>query len=403
MNAIFGNFALACRDIWKSIGIAQRISILIVGAMGLAAIGAVLYFGTRPNWHVLYRGLDGDAAARVYEVVCDAGVPVKLKDSGHTIMVPFERVNELRLAVREAGVDVEQAGAGLELFDKARIGLTEMEQRVSYQRAIQGELQRMIRGMPGIRSARVLLVGPRNRALVRKPSTVAKATVFVELKPGHVLSEEQVTSIRSIVSGGGEGIAPEQVTIADSSGRTLARGRSPGAGLSSDEVTSRLAVKARIEDDLRTKVEEILQPVVGPRAVIAVVSVDLDFDAVERVTEKFDKEQSVVLSERVSSDENTTKADLKGGVVGTSGNSMSTVAIGNPTGAGDANTSQETRKITESEYAVPKTTETVKISGPRIKSVGVAVTLEMRALGPRLRNRISRSWCGRQSEPSMIL
>lgn len=154
MNNIFGNLTYVCGGIWGSIGIAQPVSIVLIGFCGVLVIGVVMYLGTRPNWQMLYANLDSKTAAEIYELAKDNNVPVRLKNSGRTILIPFEHVNDLRLKVAKSHCPVESRGVGLELFDDVKLGLAELQRRAGYQRALQGELPRM--------------TGPRTLARIRK-------------------------------------------------------------------------------------------------------------------------------------------------------------------------------------------------------------------------------------------
>lgn len=369
MNGIFSNLGFVLKEIWGNIGIAQRISIILICLVGATAVGVVMYMGTRPNWQVLYADLNSETASQIYELVRDENVPVKLKDSGRTIMVPYESMNDLRLKVTQSGVQVDQKGVGLELFDNVKLGLTEMQQRVGYQRAIQGELQRIISEMPGVAQTRVMIVIPRRRVLQSSNKSGAKASVFLIMKKGHSLGQDQIAGIRHLVSGAIDGINPSDVTIADNTGRLLAR----GAGMNGDGSSSQhLEIRRQMEGSLREKAEAVLRPIVGVDAVIAMVTVDLDFNTVEKLKEEYDNTKTVVVQERVISEENSTSGGRRaGGVAGTGSNLIS---VRNPESGGSGQ-DQETRKTMENSYLVPKTTERTKLSGPRIKGISAAVTI----------------------------
>ena len=96
MGGILGNLAFVCSEIWKQIGVAQRASILLLGLLGLVVLGGVLYFGTRPNWHVVYSDIPQETAAKVYEMAKDAKIPVRLTNGGRTVQVPYKHVAALR-------------------------------------------------------------------------------------------------------------------------------------------------------------------------------------------------------------------------------------------------------------------------------------------------------------------
>lgn len=372
MNGLVGNLARVCADIWGSIGIAQKVSIVLVGLLALAAMGVVYYVGSRPNWQVLHSNLDRKDAAKIFELARDEGVPVRLKDAGRTIEVPAEAVNALRLRVAQEGIATGDAGGGWDLLDNVPIGRTQQQQQIGLQRAMQGELEKMIREMPGIGGARVMLAVPRRQVLLKGGAPRPSASVLVMMNPGRTVSASQVLAIRHLVSSSIENMTPEDVTISDNRGRLLAQKTGDDEDGAAN-AGSQFDMQDRLENRLRRKVEAILEGIVGEGKVIAMVSADLDFDRIDKMIETYDSENSVVLREKVASEEKSSQERGVGGAVGASAN---LVDVGNPDGGGDAAPKKEsTHKTVESEYGVPRTTEKIRIQGARIKSLSVAVTV----------------------------
>ncbi|OGV66189.1 MAG: flagellar M-ring protein FliF [Lentisphaerae bacterium RIFOXYB12_FULL_65_16] len=378
MNGLIENFLYVCGEIWKSIGLTQRVSIIMIGLLGAAALAVLIYLGTRPNWQVLYSRLDSDTAAEVYALVRDENVPVRLRDSGTTILVPFEKVNDLRLKAAKAGIRVQDKGSGWELFDNVKIGLTEMQQRVGYQRALQGEIRRMIREIPGVEDAKVVVVLPQRRVFRAGENVRPKASVLLATKPGSDMSPSQVAGIRNLVASAVEGMEMGDVTVTDRNGRLLARAAGADSATAADP-GSQMEIREQIEVSLREKAEAILRPFTGDDAVVAMVTADLDFSGEERQVETYDSEKSVVLSEKVITEENAKTGKTAGGVTGISSN---VVSVRNPEGsAAGGEVNSQNRKTMENQYAVPKTTERISIHGPRIRSLSVAVTIARAAAG----------------------
>lgn len=377
MGGVLGNLAFVCSEIWKQIGVAQRLSIALVGLVGLSAVCGVLYFGTRPNWHVLYSELPQETAAKIYGIAKDAKIPVQLADNGRTVKVPYKFASQVRVAVAQSRLDVEQQGVGLELFDELKLGMTEMQQRVGWQRAMQGELERMIARIDGIRSARVILALPEQRVFRRDESSRAEASVFIELDGNRHLAQTKVQSICRMVAGAIPVLRPDDVTVTDSNGNLLARGLGDGTG--SGGLVQYLELRQSMEELLRDKAESVLRPIVGSDAVVAVVNVDLDDSAVETTTETYDAASSVLISEKVVSEDNTKQDGKRAGAVGTTAN---LVSVQNPQeGTVAADQSSESRKTVENQYVVPKTVRRVAGRNPRIVRLSVAVTIGQTAPG----------------------
>lgn len=372
MNKAFNNFLFICGEIWKSIGLAQKVSIVLVGALGALAISVVIYLGTRPNWQPLYTNLDTETAAEVYQVVNDEGVPVKTRDGGRTILVPFQHVNDLKMKVANADIMPESTGVGLELFDNVKIGLTEMQQQVGLQRALQGELQRMIAQLPGVENARVMLALPKRRIFQNGSAGRAKASVFIQTRPGKYLGQDQINAIRHTVASAIDSMAADDVTVSDNNGRLLAKGTTT-SGENGDSLMDR---RLAMEETLKQKVESLLNYKLGPGAAVAMVTLDVDFDQSERIIETYDSASAVVLNEKVVTEEQAKPTGSKTqGATGVSGN-LPTVSVNNPAPAAEeAQMATESRKTVENNYAVPKTINKVKTISPKIRQLSVAVTV----------------------------
>ncbi len=70
---------------------------------------------------------------------------------------------------------------GFELFDKMSWGQTEFDEKVTYQRALEGELERTIQTLADVESARVHLVMPTD-SVFADSQRGAKASVILKLR-----------------------------------------------------------------------------------------------------------------------------------------------------------------------------------------------------------------------------
>jgi len=378
MGGILGNLAFVCSEIWKQIGVAQRASILLLGLLGLGVLGGVLYFGTRPNWHVVYSNIPQETAAKVYEMAKDAKIPVRLTNSGRTVQVPYKHVAALRAQAISSDIDVTQKGVGLELFDDLKLGMTEMQQRVGWQRAMQGELERMISRIDGVKSARVILAIPERRVFRRDEEQKGEGSVFLQLSRSQGLEPMKVQSICRMVAGSVPGLRPEDVTVTDSTGRLPARGSEDGT--TATGMAQYLELQKNTERHLREKAEAVLRPIVGVDSVVAVVNVEVDDSDVETITETYDAGSSVIISEKTVSEDNAKTDAMRGRAAGTASNMVSVRDPKQTTAARDQTT--ESHKTMENEYAVPKVTRRTTGHSPRIKRLSVAVTIAQAADAP---------------------
>lgn len=390
MNNIFTNLINALSEIWKNIGVSQKISIVLVGLLTLGATTVIVYMGSRPDWQVLYAGLDTKTAAKIYDIVSGSEVQVKLTDGGRTIMVPNSEVYKMRLKTANEGVATERTGTGLEIFDNMKLGLTDKQQQVAFQRAIQGELERMICAMPGIGNARIILTLPQ-KSVFRKDKQHPTASVMLMMQPGRTATSEQVNSIRYLVSSAVTGMNAQDVTITDNRGTLLVRQVGENE-IENGDSSRQMDMSSRLERQLKEKAESILRPILGQEKVVAVVSCDIDFDNIDRVTELYDSEKAAVISEKTVTEENSKMGGSNnGGKTGAASNMTNLVDVKNPSAQlAEEKMSQEQKKTAERKYVIPKTVEKKTIKGGRIKKLTVAVSIAKKADG--------KSWSDAEKE-----
>ena len=173
--------------------------------------------------------------------------------------------------------------------------MSEFSQRVNYLRALQGELTRTINALSAIQSSRVHLALPRRSATLLDAREHATASVVVSLRPGYWLTPGQVYGITHLVASSVTGLAPEHVTMVDSSGQTL---RPVGEKTDRTESERMHDLKVQIEQKLESRIQTMLEPVLGPGRAIARATVELDFQQRQQTKEEFDPAGQVVRSQQ---------------------------------------------------------------------------------------------------------
>lgn len=275
------------RKSWKSLDRAARLALGTAIAVVTAALIGVAVWALRPSYQVLFAQLNEGDAAVIVEELKRAKEPYRLANGGTTIEVPAERVHETRLSLMAGGAPLA-GGVGFEIFDRQGLGATEQSQRVSYQRAVQGELARTISALEGVQQARVHIVMPES-TLFRRDRQEPRAAVTLVLKPNGTLAREQVAGIQRLVAASVAGLSPARVVVADQRGVTLSGvdafvdvgGRSDGsAGAGVGE--ARLAMKRQVEDYITRKIVELLDRTFGPGQAMVTVDASLNFDEVRR-------------------------------------------------------------------------------------------------------------------------
>ena len=162
---------------------------------------------------------------QVSQELAAAGIPFQTTADGTGVEVPAELVDKARMEVAAKGMP-QSGRLGFELFDKPNWVGSEFDEKVNYQRALEGELEHTIGTLEVVRSARVHLVLPKE-SLFAGEEKVAKASVVLKLRRS-TMTPEQTDSIRNLVAGAVENLSAQQVTLVDADGRVNLNGRITG-------------------------------------------------------------------------------------------------------------------------------------------------------------------------------
>src|ERR1700722_16304865 len=309
MNKNISQIPQQLAGIWKQLGLNQRISVVMATAMTVLGLIGLAYWSSRVDYALLYGKLDEGEASKVIAALDEAKVPYKVSRAGGSILVPSDKVYQLRMQMAGKGIPRGE-GVGFEIFDKANFGISDFVQRANYTRAIQGELGRTMSQLDEVESARVMIVMPENRLLTdstRKPT----ASVFVRVKGNGQLASSAGNSIRFLVANSVEGLQANSVSVVDNQGTVLSENQEPDsvAGLSSNQLMAR----RNFEQYLTKKAEGMLEKVLGPGQGVVRVSADINWDTITRTEEKFDPDGQVGRPSTTTDDNTDTIAAAAGG------------------------------------------------------------------------------------------
>lgn len=294
---------------WSDRTAAQRILIGGLAVSVVIAFALMIYWMNKPDYKVLMTNLYPEDASRIVGMLQADKEKYVLDDNGKTILVPADRVYELRLKVAGEG-NLHGQGIGFEIFDNVQIGQTDFVQHINFQRALQGELSRTITEFPQIEQARVHLVIPK-KSLFIEDQMPPSASIILQLKDNAKLAANEVQGVVNLVSMAVEGLEPKNITVTDMKGRPLYTPEDDSTGLALSN--TQLEYKADMENTTQRRIMELLGPVVGPEKVIARVNADLDFSQKTIRKESYDPDGSVVRSETRSEETTAGAASLAGG------------------------------------------------------------------------------------------
>jgi len=369
--------------IWKQLGLNQRISILAATLAVLGGLGALAFWSSRADYSLLYGKLDEGEAAKVIAALDEAKVPYQISRGGGAIMVPADKVYQVRMQMAGKGIPRGE-GVGFEIFDKANFGISDFVQRANYTRAVQGELARTISQLDQVDSARVMIVMPENRLLTdaqRKPT----ASVFVRVKGSGQLPASAVNSIRFLVANSVEGLQVNNVSVVDNMGNVLSQNddNDSVAGLSNNQLTAR----RNFELYLSKKAEGMLEKVLGPGQAVVRVSAEINWDTTTRTEEKFDPDGQVARTTTINDEDTDTSTVTTGGAPGAAANAaanpddVSTNTNAVAVAATPVNSSRTRKKVTNSSYEINKSTSNVIEAAGGLKRLSTAVFVAQRVEG----------------------
>jgi flagellar M-ring protein FliF len=354
----------------KFLSAIQRFGVGRLAALAGVAVGSiavlaavVMMLGKQPS-ELLYSNLDLKEASAVTQALDQAGIKYETKGDGSTIMVARDKVNSARLLVSGKGL-VTSGSIGYEIFDTGNaIGQTDFVQQLNRQRALQGELERTIRGWQGVRDVRVHLVLPK-RQLFEEDAEQPSSAVTIGTA-GREPSSDMVAAVQNLVAGSVPGMKPERVNVIDDHGKTLSAG-------GDESLAGRLAQDRKSEAEARIakSVKEMLDGVLGPGKARITVTADLDLNRITTQEKRYDPDGQVVLSESTSANNaSETKNDDTGGVTATQ--NIPGAAPGGLQPLGSTSGANETT----TNYQNSETVRTEVVEPGAMKKVAVAVAVD---------------------------
>lgn len=290
-----------------------KVPLMVAGAAAIAVIVALFLWMRSPDYRVLLSNLSAKDGGDIVSQLTQMNMPYQLADNGSAILVPADKVHELRLKLAQAGLP-KGGNTGFELLDKEQFGISQFSEQVNYQRALEGELSRTIESLSPVQTARVHLAIPKPTLFVREQKSPT-ASVTVGLLPGRALDEGQISAIVHMVSGSVSGLTSSNVIIVDQTGRLLTNNDNSQQSVS----TSQMRLTQETEARLKQRIEDLLTPLVGRANVQAQVTAQVDYSKVEQTAEEYKPNQqpdSAAVRSRQSSQSQQNSNGGPGGVPG---------------------------------------------------------------------------------------
>src|SRR3954470_800980 len=303
--------------------------LLLVGVAAAIAAGVgIMLWSIGPTYSLLYSNLAGEDAAQIAQALDSARIPYKLDDGGGSISVPSEQISAARLKLAAQGLP--ESGGGVNAMTKdPGFGVSAFMESARYQHALETELARTIASLQNVQGARVHLAMSRQSAFVsdRRPGS---ASVFLQLRAGRRLDDEQVQAISNLVASSVPELQAAQVTVVDQAGRQLSAPNTDSDTAMRDKM---FEFAHRLEESYAQRIQEMLTPLVGPGRVRAQVVAQVDMSTTEQTREQYNPQGQVVRSESTSEEAAKNGNGTAGGVPGALTNQPPQPGVALPPGA----------------------------------------------------------------------
>lgn len=324
---------------WKKQSIGKQITIVSLILSMLILTPVLVNWANTPSYSVAYTGLSEADAAQIVQKLDENNITYQLNGSG-TIEVPSDQVYTTRLMMARDGLP-QSSTVGYELFSgTSMLGMTEFSQKVNYQRAIEGELERTIGSIEAAKAVRVHLVIP-EKSLLTSDQSLTTASVTIQINPGKVLDASQVRAITHLVASSVEGLKPENVVVVDSNGNLLASGTGSEDEMSMTIKDDQRAIELAYATEVQKRVQSILDKILGPNRSVVQATVEMDWTQREVTSNTFSPTEVAIRSSQIIN-ESSNSGGTTGGVPGAASNLPTPVATTTGTDATAYQRSEET-------------------------------------------------------------
>ena len=366
------------KDFFKNMS--KKLRIILAAALAVILIAIVVtaaLLGGKKEYVSLYEDMTPAEAQEVTTYLQNSGF-TNYQVVNNSVMVPEAQYASLIAQLAQQGYPKDGSLYG-SYWDHVGAMSTNSERQTAFLIATQEKLETAIRTMPNVLDAQVTITPGQERTYVLEDiSTQTVATVFVNMRSGQVLTDQQANGIRTMVSHAWTGMTIDDVSITDNVGNTYSD--------TSGNADTLIELKRRLEESqsnyIRTQIKHLLDDAFGPDNVK--VSVTATVDVSERVVESTtyhqpdgSTENGGLIGHEMGYFALTRDGyQLVGGVPGTTSNSdLPTYVedIAQDTQDGDGVVSSW-----ENDHKIDETKEQVRVA-PSVVDLSVAVTINANA------------------------
>lgn len=379
MGETLGRISGQLNEFWQQRTRQQKIKIGISAAVLVFSVILLVLFTSRPEMVPLYSELDLKDAGEITNKLDELKIKWETDDSGSSILVPKQEVNNLRMQLATEGLP--RGGFSLvEALDNTSLGTTDMERRERIRIGQEYAIAEAVETIDGIEYAQVNLYIPQDQvfALSNKDYN-ASAGILLRLEPDAHLTRDQIEGIIQFVSKSVKGLEKRNISIIDQTGRELSVQADSGQAL----LLSRLEIEHNAQQRLQDSIKEFLETAYGKNNVDVRVSLKLDFDSrvtsVARFEPPIPGETEGLISSIQELEEHAKNAD-GGGAPGTDSNMDDIISYAQV----DEQTSEYDSISRTINYELNQIKEEIVKAQGQVQSLSVAVMLNSTALTQEL-------------------
>src|SRR3954449_3441272 len=342
-------------------------AVMAASALGLLVLTFVMFkVASAPSYATMLTGLDPAETGKITAALDEKGVGYELRNNGTALAVVKSSIPQARIALAEKGLP-GKGQPGFELFDKQKLGASDFQQKVTYQRALEGQIATTIGQVQGVSGAQVSLVLPEDQLFSEEQSPATAAVLLSGSSSG--LDPSAVRGIAALVSSSVKGLKPANVSITDSTGQLLW----PNADSSGDAGTgtaNKLTAQSRYNTQLQGSLDAMLAQTLGAGKARVQVSSDLNVDqsTLDKLTYA---KKGVPLKQTEESERLRGGGSASGGAAGSASNLPS--YAGSASGGSSSNYQ---RKSTQTDFGVDETVQRTTVAPGQVNRLSVGLVVD---------------------------
>ena len=279
----------------------RKLSLIAAFSLIITLTSVLAIWALSPGYGVLFNHLDSSDANQIITQLEQANIAYQVQNQGRDILIDKRLIDKTRIKLMGRDLALTHS-VGFELFDKSDFGMTDFSQKINYQRALQGELERTISSLDEVEQARVHLVIPENHLFQQEEN---RPRVAVTLHLNQALTPQQVKSIQQLITASVANLPRHNVVIVDQNGNGLTAGNE-------DIATSHFAAKKSIEHYLNEKVMQMLSRIFSDESVLVKIDATLNYDELQRELVK-PQQDGLITHEKETQHTSGSKTDKKQG------------------------------------------------------------------------------------------